>query len=220
MFNKIDETSLFPSCIYRYHIDPSKYDKEQIVNSVISNYEKSPERNYWSRGSNLHHYYNDWNNETYDKVDLSSVLNCYNGLVYSFLESLNLKNQVNWNYSIQNITVYKRPDHFMEEHDHYGDDVVFSAVHYIKKNEKDSGLTFTNPLIVGQFPAIQTMKWAARNLDSSIEQNSAFFKEWTIQPKEDEMIIFPSYLKHKVIQSGNTDSDYRIAIALNIKVSD
>jgi len=218
MFKKLDSLNLFPSHIYRYHIDPLSYDKQEIVNSIIKNYNLSPIRNNWSGGSNLHHYYNDWNNTEYNKVDLSSLVICYNSLIQSFINSLDLKNLPNWNYSIQNITVCKEPDHFMEEHDHYSDNVIFSGVHYIRKNKEDSGLTFVNPLIVAQYPAIESLKWATTNLNSAIEDNSAFFKEWSIQPEEDEFIIFPSYLKHKVVQSKNKNDDYRIAVALNIRV--
>ena len=219
MIIRLDNTVLFPTLVYKYHIDPTSYDKDSIVKTVINNYNKSPNRNRWDVQSTLHHYYNDWENEEFDHVNLSSVMTCYENVVQDFVSSFNFKNRFSWNYFIQNITVYKEANHFMDEHDHYGDDMMFSAVHYIQKKETDSGLTFVNPLTVAQYPAIKIRKWAVNNLEHTDINNSAFFKDWTMQPKQDEFVIFPSFLKHKVLPSRIEDNDFRIAISLNIKLS-
>lgn len=215
---KTDSHLLFGSNISTYYINPSDYKKELIINTIIKNYKLSSTRNNWSDRSNLHHYYNDWNNSDFFKVDLSSLIPCYNNLLFLFFDSFNLTKKIDWSYFVSNITVYSDQSHFMEEHDHYHDNIVFAAVHYLQKDINDSGLTFTNPLISGQFPGSHHMSWAINHLSNLDSINSSFFNDWTFQTKEDEIIIFPSYLKHRVLPSPREFNNYRIAIALNISV--
>ena len=55
-------------------------------------------------------------------------------------------------------------------------------------------------------------------LDSSNTNNSSYFTEWDYSVKEDELIIFPSYLYHRVKPSMFADSDFRIAIVTNLQI--
>jgi hypothetical protein len=207
---------LFASNLYTYSIDPSLYDKNKIIETVISNYNKNPDRNNWNPTSTLHHYYNDWDNKSFDTVDLSTLLPIYTSIFNNFIGLVSPGAE--YSFNIENITVCADNSHTMSLHDHIaGDGTIFACVHYLKCNDYSAELQVVNPNSFFIYPALDVEKSITR-LDDNIH-NSGFFKEWAIKPVIDNLIIFPSYLKHKVVPQEKTGYDFRIAIAINVVIN-
>lgn len=211
---------LFATNITEVYIDPSLYNKEEIVKTVYENYKKEPHRNLWDNTSDLHHHYNDWNNSKFSQPNLSKIKEVYNDVFNKFINSVSFEQnsflRCKWN--ITNITAYNQ-EQFMSMHDHLLDDCIYSVVHYISLSDNHSPIVFKNPLLALQYkhPIIENY---SKCLNSQDLQNSTYFDTWSIKPKEDSMIIFPSYLKHEVRKSTSNkkDTSLRIAIVTNINL--
>lgn len=213
----IDCMPLFPSNLFKSHIDPLSYDKTKIIDTVLRNYELQKERNEWDETSKLHHYYGDWENEAFEKIDISSVMEQYKDIYKNILDSMFIE-PISFNVSFENITVHKGGNTNMAVHNHINDHVFLSGVHYIKSNETSSKITFVNPLVYSEYPNLSINNITKKSMNSSNETASAYFREWNVPPTEDTMLIFPAYLNHKVDASGLPDSDFRIAIVTNLQI--
>lgn len=84
---------------------------------------------------------------------------------------------------------FNGPGEFQFDHDHLG--AWLSGVYYYKTNTNDGNILFTNPN-----PHIQNF--------------------YEIEPAVGRLIMFPSYLKHRV--APNKTQDERISISFNIDV--
>lgn len=93
---------------------------------------------------------------------------------------------------------FSSPGNFQFDHMHDGADI--SGVYYYKTNGKDGNIIFTNP---------------NGYMLSTLFPNSSSNKTLTITPKEGKLILFPSWLMHRV--EVNNTKDTRISIAFNIK---
>jgi hypothetical protein len=208
---------LFPSNLFKTHIDPSTFNKSEIIDTVLRNYDLQKQRNEWDKLSKMHHYYNDWNNELFEKVDLSVVTTIYKDIYKNILDSA-FNKPVEFNVSMENITVHKGNDNHMSTHNHVNDYVYLSGVHYIKCDEKSSKLTFINPLKYSEYPNLTVKNVVIDTLNKSDPINSSYYSEWNCDVTQDEMMIFPAYLNHRVYPSQFEDSDFRIAIVTNLQV--
>lgn len=213
----IDTIPLFPSNLFKTNIDPTSYPKSEIIDTVLRNYDLQKQRNEWDKSSKMHHYYNDWDNELFEKVDLSVIHEHYKNIYKDILDRM-FNRPISFNVVLENITVHKGADNFMLAHNHIADHIFLSSVHYIKCDEKSSDITFINPLIYSEYPNLSVANITNNSLDGANTLNSAFFKEWNYKVKEDEMIIFPSYLNHRVDPSKFEDSDFRIALVTNLRI--
>lgn len=214
----MQKVNLFSSLLYKDKIDPLSYNKSDIVDVILKNYKKdeTKSRNNWDNRSDLHHYYADWDNNYYDPLPLDQLALIYEDKVKQFIAGLQLSQNIEYNWSIENIAVNTR---HMAEHDHLGFtdnyEGVFSAIHYINYDKIQHGPTnFFNPLMFAQFNCFTNTM--SQILDSENQDNSAYFKSWSIDCNEDDLLIFPSYLKHDVTSNVET-SKHRIVSALNIK---
>ena len=217
---------LFSSPFFTVYIDPSSYDKESIIKTVIDNYEKSPVRNKWEDYetgdlgyTNIHHYYDDWENPDFVKPDLTSLLKVYDKVWEQFCTTeIKFKADVNYTYDIQNITVCKNHDNKMKLHNHYYDNIYFAAVHYISCDEKSHKLSFYNNTPWFEYAPHKLLKNIIPILDNNSIDNSTYFRHWNYSPVEDYMVIFPSYLNHDIISTGVELQKHRIAIVTNFKI--
>lgn len=213
-------TNLFAIPIITVDIDPNSFDKAKLLSKVKSNYKISPIRNNWDNSSKLHHYYHDWNNTDYSKIDLSSIYPVYNNVFDQFLKELKrspLVNELNYKYHIVNITVYKNKGYFMNSHHHMTENTIFSCVHYISLGNNSAKLTFHNPSPVCRYLSTPFTNLLKNKLDEKNTINSFLYERFNFDIKEDQMVIFPSFLEHSVNQDI-TDTKYRIAIATNLEV--
>lgn len=208
---------LYPSNLFKANIDSSLFPKQEIIETVLRNYDLQKERNEWDKYSKMHHYYNDWDNELFEKIDLTAVTELHKNFYKNILDQM-FNQPIQFNVVVENITVHKGHQNYMTAHNHVNEYVYLSGVHYIKCDEKSSKLTFINPLIYSEYPNLTIKNVVCDRLDSSNPMNSSFYKEWNYSVKEDEMIVFPSYLNHKVEPSQYEDSNFRIAIVTNLQV--
>jgi len=213
----IDCMPLFPSNLFKSHIDPLSYDKTKIIETVLRNYDLQNHRNEWDNSAKMHHYYNDWENELFEKIDLSEVTDQYHMLYKNILDQM-FNSPINFNVVVENITVHKGSDNFMTAHNHINEHVFLSGVHYIKCDEKSAKLSLINPLIYLEYPNLSVQNITSKKLDGSNPMNSSYFKQWEYSVNQDEMIVFPAYLNHKVERSEYEDSDFRIAIVTNLQI--
>jgi hypothetical protein len=213
----INTVPLFPSNLFVYRIDPLVFNKEKIIESVIRNYDLQQERNEWDGAAKMHHYYNDWENPLFEELNLEDIKEHYK-IVYKDILDKMFNRQIEFRIVVENITVHKGNETYMGSHNHVGDNIFLSAVHYIKCDEKSSGLSFINPLIYSEYPNLSVKEITNSSIDGSNTLNSSYFREWNYSICEDEMLVFPSYLNHKVSPSKFEDSDFRIAIVTNLYI--
>jgi hypothetical protein len=216
-----DKYTIFPTNIWKTHIDPSEFNKDELVSIMYENYRRDPYRNAWTNDGTLHHCYNDWENPKFIKPNLASLMDVYFKVIGQFVNHISpLMNKIpKYNYILANLTANKEGQ-YMGEHDHLSVDqhcgCVYSAVHYIKLENHQPSTTFFNPVIAGQH--YTTYEYATKHFNASNQENSTNYASWEIPTAENDLVIFPSYLKHKV--RGNwrqlSPDELRITSVVNI----
>ena len=205
---------LFGFPVHKIRIDPNSYDKDKIVNDIKENYEIDNSRNEWGT-SNLHHAYNDWNNEKFIDINYNKLKEVYHKTFEDFFQNnFKFSKSFNYQWNIVNYTAIKTGQsmrsHIHEEYD-------FSCTHYINFNpEKHSCIRFVNFSPMGLFGQSITKSTfdVADNVDIS---NSYLHGGWHYPLSEDDMIIFPGSLHHEVPRQEETD-ELRICVVTNIKL--
>jgi len=217
----MQKIELFPTVIWKTKIDPSRYDKEKLVATVRENYRRDPYRSAWSNDGTLHHCYNDWTNPKFIPYDIQDLMGVYGQVTQEFVHQLPLHTIPRYNFVFVNVTA-NRQGQYMGMHDHTDEDVscacCYSCVHYIKLEPHQPSTTFINPLIVGQYASpTQTI---GKYVDASKFENTTYFHKWEIPTEEDDIVIFPSYLKHKVRGDWKQKDpeELRITNAVNINL--
>lgn len=213
----MERIDLFSVPIWKTKIDPSTYNKAQLIAEVEENYAKSPVRNHWDKGgSNLHHFYNDWANPDFVCPKIPDLLQQYQLKIKEFMDNQKFSQErVDWIANFTNITAMKTGQ-YMAEHDHIGSNNGFyTATHYIQIDKSHNSTCFINPSIATLYE--QTLQHARNKLQYNHE-NSGFFSAWEEPAEEDDLIIFPSFLKHKVRPSKETDV-LRIVGVLNVELA-
>lgn len=220
----MDSGFLFGMPYFKYKVDPSSYNKSELIDDIEKNYSMSPFRNKWGNLSNFHHSYDDENNQDFVTIDYDRLIPVYSEIIQDFVTNqLELSKAVSWRYTIDNYTCSKGGQS-MNRHNHMPS--MFSAIHYVKFNpEQHLGTTFyngnsyseyTNAIYFGQ--NIKQFSANARNFfETKTSNNSWLFEKWRFNVEEDDFIITPSLLSHAVEYSNPDPSmDCRITIALNI----
>ena len=215
----MEKIYLFPTTVWKVKIDPNSYDKDVFVRTVAENYRRDPYRNMWSNEGTLHHSYNDWDNEKFVKYDLSSLHAVYSKIIDDFANAVGLVRPTKYSFEIANVTANKGGQ-YMAEHDHvvdWGDkSTSFVAVHYVKYEKHQPSTTFLNPMAIARHPTF--FDYVRRNFPDNNSEYSNFQETWEMCTEEDDFVIFPSYLKHKV--RGNwrdkKPNELRITTAVNI----
>jgi len=198
---------LFAHNIYKFKVDPSRYDKEDIVGKMMRNYAKNPQRNNWDNESILHHTYNDSLNANFEIIDGNNgLIPLYGEILVNLIKELDLQGAVNFQFGFANFAINSQ---YMKKHAHENN--IFATVHYIKfKKELHSGTTFVNPKC--QNPLYKFIL-------KKTTKNSYCFDEWEIDVEEDDMLIFPAYLIHYVKNKPDANWEYpRIIASTNIAV--
>lgn len=207
---------LFGIPFYKNRIDPSLYDKDQIVSVIRQNYDKDKYRNHWQENvfnkSNMHHAYNDWNNEKFIKINFDRVLPLYQFHISEFLNTFQIVGDYQYQFQIVNYTCYGS-NQYMREHDHSEFD--FSAIHYLRYDEKyHSPTLFCNPIVWNNYSETLISEKLHKGKDNLY--NSWLKNNYYIGCDEDDFIIFPGLLRHYVPESNS--EELRIAVVVNIKV--
>jgi hypothetical protein len=215
MFEKI---SIFPTMVYRTKVDPDSYDKKELIKTITENHKKKPIRNNWGdRNANLHHYYDDWNNPIFKSLNTEKINAQYKLCVDSFMQSFTFKQDITYKWDIANFTACKNSQ-FMVEHDHLSPKAFYSAVHYLKLKKYQNPTRYINPLLYSLYD--KTILNYINILPGDLLEYSSFYKDWAFSVEEDDLVFFPSYLRHKFLGNSEPDSlkDLRITGAINIYI--
>lgn len=218
----IDIIPLFAIPIYRLKVDPNSYDKKSIIDTINYNYKIDEYRNtdgaIWG---NLHHNYKDYENLNFKKINYneSGLINVYNNIMNEFTHHcLNMKKPFNYDYSFENYTATKKTQ-FMNPHTHLpGCD--FAAVHYVQFEKGVHNPTrFHNMNDFSNY--IRDIRPDMHKLISNEGVlNSYHFEYYNFDVEEDDMIIFPSFLKHEVPYQKKECDKIRMTLALNIRIKE
>jgi hypothetical protein len=215
----MEKIDLFATPMWRKRIDPNDWDKNAFITDVAENYRRDPFRNTWGNDNTFHHSYGDWDNPKFITYNLEKLVLVYGNLINEFIGQLPLKRIPRYRYMIANVTANKGGQYMgMHDHIYETDDsgCVYSCVHYIALKDHQPNTTFYNPSVVGQIGS--TISYLTKFLNMSDIRNSGYAEIWTIPTKEDDFVIFPSYLKHKVTGNWKEKSpdELRITVAVNI----
>jgi hypothetical protein len=213
--------NLFSSPVYVATIDPTSYKKEKFIKIIESNYEKDPHRNKWDTESDLHHNYNDGNNFLFKKYNFEDMFKSlhdqYNNIVIEYLKQMHFNKPVNYHWAVENVTGMKETQ-YMKPHTHMGFDgdrtTIAAAVHYLRYKKEHLPTMFETPLSFMYDEVI--CKEYRKVLENSHVENSNYYPQYYLNVKEDEIHIFPSYLKHYVPRQKS--DELRITVAINVEV--
>jgi len=213
--------NLFSSPVWVTTIDPTSYKKDEFIKAVESNYKKDPHRNKWDNDSNMHHNYGDKDNPLFQRYDFENIFkslhNQYNNIVREYIMQMHFNKLVNYRWIIANVTGMKETQ-YMLPHTHMEFDgdktTILSAVHYLRYREGHLPTAFETPLSVIYDDAIY--KKYRNVLDNSYPENSNYYPQYSLDAKEDEVHIFPSYLKHYVPRQKS--DELRITVVINVEV--
>lgn len=189
------EYSIFNSLIWKTKINYN--EKEQLIKIIENNYLKNPNQTPKGWGCTLHTSFKQKNR--YIPKDLIKI---FEDKCNEFLDLYEKKLKISGNYYLQDYwyNAYKG-NQFQEPHTHGTS--LFSGCYYLKFNKEYCHQTeFYNPNF---------------NLDySKLEGNDYFC--FNLDCEEDDLIIFPSFLKHgtKGIKNKKEYDDLRITITFNV----
>jgi len=105
-----ENIDLFKHNILKYTVDPLSYDKNGILKTITSNYNKQKDRNFFDNmyvaSSNLHHSYNDIENKDLPLPDYTSLMPIYESIFKNFYSTLKVRpgNQIKYHFQIVNYT--------------------------------------------------------------------------------------------------------------------
>lgn len=209
-------TQLFGYPVAIANINKNLYDKSKIIQTIENNFYKDKKRNKWDIFSDLHHLYDDDNNPNQEKIDFKSLFplykeafNCYFKVIF---KDCNIKYEMN----VANYTCMEKSN-YMGEHIHHSS---FSAIHYIQFDELNHSPTcFINPYTHGDYYGMLFHKNINSLLDNKNPISSWAFNKWHLGMKEDELVITPGIMKHRVDPQNSKDKN-RITIVINAQIID
>jgi uncharacterized protein (TIGR02466 family) len=187
--------NIFNSVIWKSKINYER--KNELIKNLIETYNENP-NSFTSNWKCLVH--SSFNHQDNGKIP-EDLLDIIEEKIIEFLEDCPDELKIKGTYIISEIwyNIYGK-NHFQEPHKHGS--VLFSGCYYLKLNTNiHHQTTFYNPNF---------------NLDySKLEENSYFC--FTPDCEEDDIIIFPSFLKHgtKGIKKNCSD-EFRITISFNV----
>tara|TARA_B100000945_G_scaffold317097_1_gene319289 strand:+ start:716 stop:1366 length:651 start_codon:yes stop_codon:yes gene_type:complete len=210
---------IFGIPLYKSNIDPNSYDKESILNTILSNYGKSNDRNNWDNESyiksKIHHSLCDEQNQNFEQPDFSSLRVVYESEIKKCLKMMNYQNLV-FKFEIVNYTVMTK-DSQMSNHIHT--DCDFTTVHYLRfDNESFDSTLFHNSNDYAKYLISTLSPSISKVCDNKSIQNSWIYQTFKIPTQENDFLIFPAVLEHSVPRIEN-DSE-RITVVSNINVKD
>lgn len=153
-----------------------------------------------------------------NNINYSSVIPYYKKQYEDFAsqEHLNLNyhnyqiNEIWYNYYVkyssqeihQHIRVYPKTNKFN----------IFSGVHFLKLNENHPKIVFYNPNLLS---ANEEQSFKVKSYYNTCNINHSFYHRFfELDVKENDFIIFPSFLEHAVFQQKVNEP--RITVAFNI----
>lgn len=216
----MERIDLFPSSIYKTRIDPSLWNKDQFVSQSIQSYNIDPHRHAVNMpDSEFHTTYRDDDNEKFNVIDRSVLIDVYSKVVDKFFEKLKLKRQIEYRWNIINVSIGK--DNWYDWHYHGGVEkdgysIDYVMVHYINFDGLVHNPTiFKNPLISSEYSYNMRPFYI---LDLKYPENSTYSRTYLLSTSEDDVIIFPSYMVHSVQKKNSNTDKFRIITSTHISI--
>jgi len=186
----------FSTPIWINEISNHESINKELKNYIYNQREKNPEG---AKKSNV----NGWHSEEFDLKD-ENLKNFISEI------SKNIGNAINdmgWDLETQVVkitsmwSIINNKDAFNEKH-HHGNSAL-SAAYYVKAKQNAGNIVFFDPRQANVF-----------HHPTSKEVNSVNAQVQSVTPKAGTLVLFPSYLEHKV--NPNLSEDERIVISFNV----
>jgi len=217
---KINEIkNLFQHNIFKFKIDPKLFNKKNIVDTINLNFSKQQDRNYFDNmegaPSDLHHSFNDVENNELLLPDYSSLLPIYKNVFKELYTNIKFKHgtEINCNFEIINYTCTNKSQ-FMRKHWHLPS-ADFSCIHYLQFDEEHSPTLFYNPGDTVARSCKSTRTKFVDSLDLDGYSNLGYAEYAAPKFEENDMIVFPGYLDHEIPQAKHQYKRNRITVVTN-----
>tara|TARA_R100000995_G_C3433054_1_gene99478 strand:- start:122 stop:760 length:639 start_codon:yes stop_codon:yes gene_type:complete len=195
-------------------IDKNMYDKKNIIETIENNFKKDKKRNKWDIFSDLHHVYNDERNPNQQQVNWETLFPLYKIAFNNYFKHIFKSVDIEYDMQIANYTCMEKSN-YMGEHIHYSS---FSAIHYIQFDEENHSPTcFINPYSHGDYFGMIFHKNINSLLDKRNILSSWAFNKWHLGMKEDELVITPGIMKHRVDPQKSKNKN-RITVVINANI--
>ena len=207
---------LFGFPLMRTNIDKTSYDKKSLISTIEKNFKLNKKRNLWDNISVLHHAYKDKSNSKYHKLNFKALLPIYTKILTAMFNNMKLAGEFEFECQIVNYTCLSNSN-YMDSHIHSGTD--FTAVHYIQFDKKHHTSTmYENGLPHAQH-ILQLRPELIKILSKTHNSNSWAYRNWILDVEEDDFVLSPSYLMHRIIPQ-NSKNKNRITLVLNINLKE
>jgi hypothetical protein len=200
--------NLFPSKIWKTSLNLEESIKTDIFNQIQKNFIENKDylHPYW--GCKVHTSLLENNN-----IDFSSIILSFKREYEKFSKQLNLNFH---NYEIHDIWYnYYLNGYNQEYHDHISNDrTIYSFVYFLRINDTHPKITFHN---YTNYHAYYSCNKKIKNVYNRDDINHSIVHIChELNVKEDDLIIFPSYVPHGVLVQKTEDP--RITISANLRV--
>ena len=188
----------FSTPVWINEINNSENINTELKNYIYKEKEKNPEG---ARKSNV----NGWHSDEFDlkNENLKNFISEISKNIESAIKDMN------WDLETQIIkitsmwSIINNKDAFNEKH-HHGNSAL-SAAYYVKAKQNAGNIVFYDPRQANVF-----------HHPTSKEVNSVNAQVQSVTPKAGTLVLFPSYLEHKV--NPNLSNDERIVISFNVSL--
>ena len=192
--------NLFPVPIFQYKIENYQEINQELLNYILELQKKN-------KIGNTHSNRGGWHSPNFDLVNEGPPINFINKFK-DFLKHI-ISSDMGWEYipNKQRIVamwaIINKKNSFNVMHNHQN--CYLSASYYVRKPEDSGDITFFDP------------KEAKTYRFPKIEKYTEYSTEIvTIEPREGDLLIFPSYLYHAV--GENLSDDNRVVVSFNIDI--
>jgi hypothetical protein len=206
---------LFGIPYHKSKIDPSRYDKEEILKQIEYNYKLNPLRNQWNKNSRLHNANGDFLNSKFLNVKFFHLFPLYLEKIKIFFdENKFFKEQVDVKLEEANYTAMTK-NNFMNYHAH---PAAFVGVHYVSYDENvHRSIEFQNPNYSTHYYQFFSKEYISL-LDEKNPNNFYYFEHASPNIEEDDFIIVPGTLMHRVPEFFKSSDKLRISLVVNIDI--
>ena len=195
-------------------IDKNTYDNKNIINTIESNFKKNKKRNKWDIFSDLHHTYDDEHNPNQQQVNWKTLFPLYKTAFNNYFKCIFKSEDIKYRMWVANYTCMEESN-YMGEHIHHSS---FSAIHYIQFDEENHSPTcFINPYSHGDYFGMVFHKNINPLLDKKNLLSSWAFNKWHLGMKEDDLVITPGIMKHRVDPQKSKNKN-RITVIINADI--